>query len=106
MNYNNKLDKQAKTYIIERHIKAMEKQKQIKFIIYYTKFKTSNLIVKNNTNSLKLHINQTNAVYKFIRPFREGLPKNKNNSYIGYKTTTLSRRLTYHLSENSAIKNI
>ena len=30
--------------------------------------------------------------------------KNKNNSYIGYTTTTLSHHLTYHFSENSAIK--
>ena len=29
----------------------------------------------------------------------------KNNSYIGYTTTMLSR-LTYHLSENSAIKHL
>ena len=30
--------------------------------------------------------------------------KQKNNSYVGYTTTTLSRRLTYHLCENSVIK--
>ena len=37
-------------------------------------------------------------------PYRESFPKNKNNSYIDYITTTLTRRLTYHLSENTAIK--
>ena len=103
MHYNYKLDEQAITNIIKRHIKPVEKQKQIK-LIYYTKFKTSNFINKNNTNSAKIHLNQTNVVYKFICPFRECLLKNKNNSYIGYITTTLSRHLTYHLSENSAIK--
>ena len=30
--------------------------------------------------------------------------KNKNNFYIGYTNTTLSGPLTYHLSENRAIK--
>ena len=45
-----------------------------------------------------------NVVYKFICPFQECLSKNKNNTYIGYITTTLSHCLTYHLSENSAIK--
>ena len=35
----------------------LEKEKQIKLIIYYIKFKTSNLIVKNNTNSAKIHQN-------------------------------------------------
>ena len=52
--YNNyKLDEQAITNII----KPIKMQKQIKLIIYYTKFKTSNLIVKNNTNSAKIHLN-------------------------------------------------
>ena len=101
MHYHYKLDEQAIANIIKRHIKPIEKQ--MKLIIYNTKFKTSNLIVKNNTNSVKIHLNQANVVYKFICPFWECLPKNKNNSYIGY-TTTLSCCLTYHLSENSTIK--
>ena len=57
MHYNYKLDEQAITNVIKRHIKPIKKQKQIKFIIYYTKFKTSNLIVKNNTKSAKIHLN-------------------------------------------------
>ena len=69
MHYNYKLDEKAITNIIKRHIKLIEKQKQIK-LIYYSKFKTSNLIVKNNTDSAKIHINQTNVVYKFIWPFQ------------------------------------
>ena len=101
MQYVYKLDEQAKTIIINRPI---EKLKQIKLIIYYSKFKTTNIIIKNNANSVKIHLNQTNVVYKFICPFRECLPKNKNNSYIGYTTTTLSCRHTYNLSGNSAIK--
>ena len=102
MHYNYKLNEQVITNIIKRHIKPIEKQKQIKLIIHYTKFKTSDLIVKNNTNSAKILLNQTNVVYKFICPFREFLLK--KNSYIGYTTITLSCRLTCHLSENSAIK--
>ena len=103
--YNNyKLEEQTITNFIKRYIKPIEKQKQIKLIIYYTKFKTSNLIVKNNTNSAKIYLNQTNVVYKFICLFQECIPKNKTNSYIGYTTTTLSHHLSYHLSENSAIK--
>ena len=54
MHNNYKLDEQAITNIIKRHIKPIEKQKQIKLIIYYTKFKISNLIVNNNTNSGKI----------------------------------------------------
>ena len=90
--------------IIKRNIKPTEQQKHIKLIIYYTKFKTSNLIVKNNTNSPKTLLNQTNVVYKFICPLCECIPKNKFNTYIGHTTTTLFCRLTYHLSDTSAIK--
>ena len=84
MHYSYKLDEEAIINIIKRQIKHIEKQKQIKLIIYYSKFKTPNLIFKNNINSAKMHLNQTNVVYKFICPFREFLPKNKNDSYIGY----------------------
>ena len=97
MHSNYKLDEQAITNIIKWHIKPIEKQKQMKLIIYFSKFKTSNLIVKNNTNSAKTLLNQINVVYKFICPFRECLLKNKNNIYIGCTTATLSRRLTYQL---------
>ena len=51
-----------------------------------------------------MYLNQTNVVY-ICMWFREYPPaKKQKNSYIGYTTTTLSRRLTYQLSENSAIK--
>ena len=36
--------------------------------------------------------------------FESASRKTKNNSYVGYTTTMLSHCLTYHLSENSAIK--
>ena len=104
MHNNNKLDEQAITNIIKRHIKPFKKQKQIKLSIYYTKFETSNLIVKNNTNYAKIQQNQTNVVFKFLCPLQECLLKNKNNPYRGFTTTILSHHLTYHLSENKAIK--
>ena len=45
-----------------RICKPAESQKQINLIIYYTKFKTSNIIVKNNTNSPKTPFTQNNVV--------------------------------------------
>ena len=48
-----KVDDQIITHIINRHIKPTEPQKQIKLIIYCIKYKTSNFIVKNNTNPPK-----------------------------------------------------
>ena len=71
MHYNYKLDEQTITNIIKRHIKPIEKQKYINLIMYYIKLKTSNPIVKNNTNSAKILLNQTNVAHKFICPFRD-----------------------------------
>ena len=96
---NYQTDEQVITNIIHRPIKPTEPQKQIKLIIYYSKFKMSNLIVKNNTSSPKTPQTQTNVVYKFSYPFREGLSE-KNitaNIYIDHTLTTPSRRLTYNI---------
>ena len=103
---NYKLDEQEITNIIHRYIKPTEPQKQIKLIISDTKFKTSNLIVKNNTNSLKTLLNQTDVVYRFTCIFWECLSENNTtpNTYIGHTITTLSCHLTYHLSDLSTIK--
>ena len=51
---NYKLDQQVRTHNLLRHIQPTKSQKQINFTIYNTKVKTSNLIVKNNTNTTKL----------------------------------------------------
>ena len=53
MHKNYKLDVQVITGIKHRHIKLIEYQKQIKLMVYYTKFKTLNFVVKNKANSLK-----------------------------------------------------
>ena len=62
MHKNYKIDEQVITNIIHRYIKPIKNQKQIKLIIYYTKFKTWNHIVKNNTNSIKTFLDRTNVV--------------------------------------------
>ena len=91
------LDEQAITNIIKRHITPNKKQKQINLIIYYTKFRTSNLIVKNNTNSVKIHLNQTNVVYKFYVHFES----------VSWKTKiilTLAIQPRRYLAENDDFK--
>ena len=63
MHKNYKLDEQAITNIIPRHIKPRhikpaEHLKQIKLILYYCTFKTSKLIINYYTNSPKSSLNQ------------------------------------------------
>ena len=96
MHKNYKLDEQVTTSLIRRHVKPIEHQKLIKLIIYDSKYKMSNVIVENKTSSPKLSLIK----------FRECLSENNitANAYVGYTTTTLSRRLIYHLLDISAIK--
>ena len=100
MHKNYKVDEQVITKIIYRHIKPTEPQKQIKLIIYYIKFKTSNLIVTIQTPPNPL--TQTNVVYKFTCSFRECFSENNITPItdVGLTTTTLS----CHLTNISAIK--
>ena len=70
--------------------------KKIKLIVYYKKFKTSKLIIKNNSSPSIAPLQKTNVVYLFKC-------NSNKNTYIGVTTTTLSRRLTMHLTDNSSI---
>ena len=78
--------------MIHRNIPGTEPNKNNK--IYYGKFKTSNLVIKNNSSSSigvpppKKVINQ----YKCT-----------NDIYVRLTSTTRSRRLTMHLSDTSSI---
>ena len=51
---NYKFDEQVTTNFIQKYIKLTEPQKQITLIIYYTKSKTSNLIVKITQTAQKI----------------------------------------------------
>ena len=91
-NYN--LDDLAITNIIERPFNHLSRGRRTNKTFYYTKFKTSNLI-KNNTNSTKIHPNQTNVVYEFIYL----LPKKKFLHWL-YNHNVISS------SESSAMKHL
>ena len=56
--------------------------------------------IGNNTNK-KTELNTTNVIYQFTCPNKDCMLRSTN--YIGSTTTTLSRRLTMHLT-NGAIK--
>ena len=76
--------------------------KKIKLIIYYNKFKTSNLVIRNNSSPSIGVLQKINVTYKFKCPLGDCISDN-NNIYVGLTSTTLSRRLTMHLSDTSSI---
>ena len=59
---------------------------------------TSQLVTRNNPSTTKPS-NRTNVVYKFVCPHEDCRPR--NICYIGATTTTLTRRLTMHLRDET-----
>ena len=49
MHYNNELDENILKTLIKRNILPSDFNKKIKLIIYYNRFKTSNLVINNNS---------------------------------------------------------
>ena len=88
--------------LIHKNILPTDPNKKIKLTIYYNKFKTSNLVIRNNSSPLIGVLQKTNVIYKFKCPLGDCISDN-NNIYVGLTSTTLSRRLTMHLSDTSSI---
>ena len=76
--------------------------KKIKLIIYHNKFKTSNLVIRNNSSASIGVLQKNNVIYKFKCPLGDCISDN-NDIYVGLTSTTLLRRLTMHLSDTSSI---
>ena len=87
--------------LIHKNILPTDPNKKIK-LIYYNKFKTLNLVIRNNSSPSIGVLQKTNVIYKFKCPLGDCISDN-NNIYVGLTSTTLSRRLTVHLSDTSSI---
>ena len=101
MRYNYKSDEKILKTLIHRNILHTDPNKKIKLIIYSNKFKTSNLVIKNNSTPSIGVLQKTNVIYQFKCPLGDCI--SDNNIYVGLTSTTLSRRLTMHLSDTSSI---
>ena len=101
MHYNYKSDEKILKTLIHRKILSTDPNKKIK-LIYYNKFKTSKLVIKNNSSPSIGVLQKINVIYQFKCPLGDCISDN-NNIYVGLTSTTLSRRLTMHLSDTSSI---
>ena len=102
MHYNYKSDERIMKTLIHKNILPTDPNKKIKLIIYYNKFKTSNLVIRNNSTPSIGVLQKTNVIYKFKSPLGDCISDN-NNIYVGLTSTTLSSRLTMHLFDTSSI---
>ena len=104
MHYNYKLDENILKTFIQRNILPTNPNKIIKLIIYYNKFKTFNLVIKNNSSPSIGVLQKTNIIYQFKCPLGDFISEN-NNMYVGLTSTTLSRRIPMQLSDTSSIES-
>ena len=102
MHYNDKSDEKILKTLIHRNILPTDPNKKIKLIIYYNKFKTSNLVIKNNSFPSIGVLQKTNVIYQFKCPLGDCISDN-DNIYVGLTSTALSRKLIMHLSDTSSI---
>ena len=93
-----KTDEKVLKDIIRKNTQCNNDDESLQLNIYYQNKKTRQLLMKNSPVSIK-QSNRTNVVYKFICPHEDCRPR--NNYYIGATTTTLSRRLTMHIQEET-----
>ena len=100
MNNNYQQDETTIKKIMRNNITTTDQATHLRLIIYYRKFKTSNLIVKNSPTR-PVAICQPNVVYEFKCPI--GACRSITDAkYIGHTRNLLSRRLTLHLADGSA----
>ena len=71
-------------------------------MIYYNKFKTSNLVIKNNSSPLIGVLQKIKVIYQFKCHLGDCISDNDNIN-VGLTSTTLSRILTMRLSDTSSI---
>jgi hypothetical protein len=92
-----KTDERALKGIIHRNVQCLSDDDTLKVAVYYKDQKVSSLIMKNNPIKKMNKFQSTNVLYKFTCP-NEDCKLQRNVEYVGLTTTTLSRRLTCHLS--------
>ena len=77
------------------HVERMNDE--LKLIIDYKNKRVNQLVMNNNPTKKTDSLQQTNVIYEFSCP-KKDCKLLQNIKYIGMTSTTLSRRLTCHLS--------
>lgn len=100
-----KADEKSVRGIIARNCIPSDPQRSLKLIIYYRSPRTSNLVMINNLSKDTSILKAKNVVYEFKCPIGD-CARRSNSTYIGYTTTSLSRRLTMHLQTGAPKQHI
>ena len=91
-----KTDERVLNQIIERNVNVLGNAR-LKVIVYYKNIYTKHHVIKNSPSTQRSALQKTNVVYKISCP-DEDCVLLQNVNYIGMTCTTLSRRITCHLT--------
>ena len=94
-----KEDEKTLRNIINNNVKPTHPDTKLNLIIYYKTRRTASLIMKNSCLPSTSQLQETNVVYQYKCTF--GNCSRLNSRYIGVTTTTLSKRLTAHLTDGA-----
>ena len=100
-----KKDEKVLRDIVHRNCLPVAPYGEIKLFVYYQTPSTSKLVMRNNTSRDTSDLKATNVIYEFQCPIGD-CARRSNSSYIGYTTTTLSRRITMHLQNGAPEKHV
>ena len=99
-----KTDERALKSIIMNNVKSKSPNLKFDLVKFYKNKKTSSMVMKNSIGNETSKFGRANLVYRYSCP-KEDCKLLNNVSYIGMTTTTLSRRLSSHLSNGAPKKH-
>ena len=90
--------------IVHKNCTPIRPYNKLNLTIYYQLRSTSQMIMTNDLARDNSDLKARNVVYEYHCPVGDCV-RQKNSSYIGYTTTTLSRRITMHLQNGAPEKH-
>ena len=107
MNNNYKTDETVIKNIIIKNVVPKKLSTKLDIVIYYKNRKTNQMVMTNNILAKgKRQLDKSRVIYQYSCPY--DVCKHHpsiNNSYIGFTTMKLTRRLSYHLSSGAILKH-
>ena len=94
-----KEDEKALKNIIYKNVKPTDENTRLDLVIYYKSRKTADLVMKNSCLPPVNPLQEVNVVYQHTCSV--GDCSRLFSRYIGYTTTTLSKRITAHLTDGA-----
>ena len=107
MNNNYKTDETVIKNIITKNVVPKKLSTKLDIVIYYKNRKTNQMVMTNNILAKgKRQLDKSRVIYQYSCPYDVcKRHPSINNSYIGFTTMKLTRRLSYHLSSGAIVKH-